>query len=51
MRKKWLDGEREPPYPFLEIETMDNIHIGGIVVYYDENYPHVTEIGIDIPIC
>lgn len=49
MRKKWLNGERELPYPFLEIETKDNIHIGWVVAYYDENDPHVTEIGIVIP--
>lgn len=48
-RKKWLDGDRKPPYPFLEIETKDNIHIGWVVVYFDEDDPHMTEIGIDIP--
>ena len=48
-RKKWLDGDRKPPYPFLEIETKGNIHIGWVVVYYHEDDPHMPEIGIDIP--
>jgi len=48
-RKRWLEGDRKPPYPFLEIETKDDIHIGWVVIYYDEDDPHMTEIGIDIP--
>lgn len=48
-RKRWLEGDRRPPYPFLEIETKGNIHIGWVVVYYHENDPHMPEIGISIP--
>jgi RimJ/RimL family protein N-acetyltransferase len=47
-RKKWLGGDRKPAYPFLEIETKDNIHIGWVVVYYHEDDPHMPEIGIGI---
>lgn len=48
-RKKWLGGDRNPPYSSLEIETKDHIHIGWVVVYYREDDLHMTEIGIDIP--
>lgn len=47
-RKRWLEGDRKPPYPFLEIETKDHIHIGWVVVYYHRDDPHKPEIGIDI---
>lgn len=47
--KKWLIGDRKPPYRFLEIETKDKGHIGWVVVYHDPQDPHMTEIGIDIP--
>lgn len=47
-RKKWLKGEKKPPYRFLEIETKDEIHIGWVNVYHDVSDPHMTEIGIDI---
>lgn len=47
-RKRWLTGERKPPYRFLEIETKDYIHIGWVNVYHDTCDPHMTEIGIDI---
>lgn len=48
-RKRWLEGNKNKPYSFLEIETKENIHIGWINVYYNENDPHTTEIGINIP--
>ena len=47
-RRKWLAGERKPPCGFLEIETVKNYHIGWVVVYYKNDDPHLTEIGIDI---
>jgi len=47
-RKGWLAGERKRPCGFLEIETVDGIHIGWVVAYYHEDDPHLTEIGIDI---
>jgi RimJ/RimL family protein N-acetyltransferase len=41
-------ASQKPPYPFLEIETTAGIHIGWVIVYYRENDPHMTEVGIDI---
>jgi len=48
MRKGWLSGPKEPPWPFLEIETREGVHIGWVTVYQRSNDPHVTEIGIDV---
>ncbi len=48
-RKRWLEGDKKTPYPFLEIETKENFHIGWVTAYYNEDDPHVTEIGINIP--
>ncbi|MBN2226978.1 MAG: GNAT family N-acetyltransferase [candidate division Zixibacteria bacterium] len=47
-RRNWLAGNRKPPCGFLEIETVDNVHIGWVVVYGKADDPHLTEIGIDI---
>ena len=44
-----LGGDHKHPHKFLEIETKRGIHIGWVVVYYSENDPHMTEIGINIP--
>ncbi len=46
--KKWIVGDKKPPYKFLEIETKDGIHIGWVNVYHNDLDPHMTEIGIDI---
>jgi RimJ/RimL family protein N-acetyltransferase len=48
MRRNWLSGAKELPYPFLEIETMEGAHIGWVTVYHRSGDPHMTEIGIDI---
>ncbi len=48
-RTRWLEGETKTPYPFLEIETKEKHHIGWVTVYYHEDDPHMTEIGINIP--
>lgn len=48
-RKIWLEGETKVPYPFLEIETKENFHIGWVTAYYHKDDPHITEIGINIP--
>jgi len=47
-RKRWLEGDRKPSYPFLEIETKKGVHIGWVVMYYDEKEPHAPEFGIGI---
>ncbi|MCK4523743.1 GNAT family N-acetyltransferase [candidate division WOR-3 bacterium] len=48
-RIRWLEGETKTPYPFLEIETKEKLHIGWVTAYYHEDDPHMTEIGINIP--
>ena len=47
-RRKWLAGERKPPYGRLEIETTDHRHIGSVSIYGKSRDPHMTEVGIDI---
>lgn len=48
MRKRFISQETNTRYPFLEIETIDGVHIGWVNVFYREYDPHMTEIGIDI---
>jgi RimJ/RimL family protein N-acetyltransferase len=47
-REKWLKGEGSPPYPFLEIETKKEVHIGWVVLYYSQTDPHAPEFGVSI---
>ena len=47
-RRKWLAGERKPPYSRLEIETTDHRHIGTVSIYGKSRDPHMTEAGIGI---
>jgi len=48
-RQRWLESDHRPPYRHLEVETADGVHLGWVVVYYNENDPHMTEFGIDLP--
>jgi RimJ/RimL family protein N-acetyltransferase len=47
-RRKWLAGERKPPYSRLEIETTDHRHVGSVSIYGKSGDLHMTEAGIDI---
>ncbi len=47
-RRKWLAGERRPPYSRLEIETTGHRHIGSVSIYGRSEDPHMTEAGIGI---
>ena len=48
LRQKWLREGGKPPYRFLEIETKVGDHLGWVVVYYKQEDPHLTEVGISI---
>jgi len=47
-RRRWLVGERLPPYRRLEIDAMERGHVGSVTAYIHSDDPHVTEAGIDI---
>jgi RimJ/RimL family protein N-acetyltransferase len=47
-RKKWLGGDRMPPYRRLEIDVPDCGHVGWVTAYTHADDPHMTEAGIDI---
>ena len=47
-RRKWLAGERLPPYRRLEIDALERGHVGWVVAYNHSDDPHMTEAGIDI---
>jgi len=48
-RLKWLESEKAMPYRHLEVDSISGDHIGWVAVYYKNNDPHMTEIGIDLP--
>ena len=37
------------PHHHLEVDTIDGIHIGWVVVYYKKDDPHMTEFGVSFP--
>jgi RimJ/RimL family protein N-acetyltransferase len=47
-RRKWLAGDRQPPYHHLEIDDDDRGHAGWVTAYVHSNDPHMTEAGIAI---
>ena len=48
-RRKWLAGDRKPPFRRLEIETKEHRHIGWVSIYRVTAVDvHMTEAGIDI---
>jgi RimJ/RimL family protein N-acetyltransferase len=48
-RRKWLAGDRRPPFKRLEIETNVHRHVGWVTIYrVMPNDVHMTEAGIDI---
>jgi len=48
-RRKWLAGDRQPPFWRLEIETKEHRHIGWVSLYRTMTVDvHMTEAGIDI---
>jgi RimJ/RimL family protein N-acetyltransferase len=47
-RRKWLAGDRKPPYRRLEIDAVGHGHVGWVVAYNHSDDPHMTEAGIDI---
>jgi RimJ/RimL family protein N-acetyltransferase len=47
-RKKWLAGDRRPPYRRLEIDAVERGHVGWVTAYIHSDDPHMTEAGIDI---
>jgi RimJ/RimL family protein N-acetyltransferase len=48
-RRKWLDGDRQPPFRRLEIETKEHRHIGWVNIYRVTAVDvHMIEAGIDI---
>ncbi len=47
-RKKWLAGDRRPPYRHLEIDVHERGHAGWVTASAPPNDPHMTEAGIDI---
>jgi putative hydrolase of HD superfamily len=47
-REEWLGSERLAPYPFLEIETKKEVHIGWVVLYHSQRDPHAPEFGVSI---
>jgi RimJ/RimL family protein N-acetyltransferase len=48
VRKKWLAGDRLPPYRRLEIDVPGSGHVGWVMASIDANDPHMTQAGIDI---
>ena len=48
-RFRFLHGPMTPPFSRLEVELKDYTHIGSVVVQYDKDNPHATEMGIDFP--
>jgi RimJ/RimL family protein N-acetyltransferase len=47
-RRKWLAGDRRPPYHRLEIDVVDRGHAGWVTAYVHADDPHMTEAGIVI---
>ena len=47
-RRKWLAGDRLPPYRRLEIDALDRGHVGWVTAYVHSDDPHMTEAGIGI---
>ena len=47
-RRRWLAGDRKPPYRFLEVDAADRAHIGWVTAYLRRDDPHMTEFGIGI---
>jgi RimJ/RimL family protein N-acetyltransferase len=47
-RRKWLAGERLPPYRRLEIDAVERGHVGWVTAYVHSDDPHMTEAGIGI---
>ena len=47
-RRKWLAGDRQPPYRRLEIDAVARGHAGWVTAYVHANDPHMTEAGITI---
>jgi RimJ/RimL family protein N-acetyltransferase len=47
-RRKWLTGDRLPPYRRLEIDAGERGHVGWVIAYVHSDDPHMTEAGIDI---
>jgi RimJ/RimL family protein N-acetyltransferase len=46
-RRKWLAGDRQPPFHHLEIDAADHGHAGWVVAYVHTRAPHMTEAGIN----
>ena len=47
-RKKKLAQGISPPYRSLEIDTIDEKHIGWVNAYHNDRDPHATAVGIGI---
>lgn len=47
-RERRLAETGEPPFRFLEIETITGVHVGWVTVYHRQHDPHRTEVGVGI---